>query len=579
MSTIVRTARFLYVLGAACTACGSNRVDAGNAGASLDAGGAWDVAIDHARSPTDAGIAHTDGAADANAANASNVLTQHNDVARTGSNPKETMLTTASVDVEHFGKLFSRSVDDVVYAQPLVVANVAVPNKGTRNVLYVVTMSDSVYAFDADVPAQNEPLWHASFVDAPKGIVPVDHDDVGQKCKPYVDISGNIGIESTPVIDPAAGTLYLVAKTKEGAVPSYRLHALDVATGNERPGSPVELGGTVWERASNGAATALRFDPSIQNQRAALLLANGNVYVAFASYCDTGDYHGWVLAYDATTLAQTAVFNSTPHGEQGGIWMSGEGPSSDSAGNLVLALGNGDVDVNAGGNDVSEGVVKLTPQLSLSDWFVPFDYTSLDSADLDLGSTGVLLVPGTNLTLTLSKAGRAYVNDLSNLGHYQAGDDSQIVQTFELGGRVQGSPVAWALPGGARIYVGAESDVLRVYQVQNGQLVQGGGPGTIAAEWPGSVLSLSANGSEKGTGIVWSSTPLSTSAWHTVTHGILRAFDADDLTHELWNSQQNAARDDCGNLAKFNAPTVVNGKVYLASFSNQVCVYGLIHSP
>lgn len=507
------------------------------------------------------------------------VLTNHNDNAHTGANTAETKLTAAGVDLDHFGMIFTRPVDDQIYAQPLILPAVTIPGKGTHDVVYVATVNDSVYAFDADDPAQSEPLWHASFIDPANGVTPVDHTDVGQACGDYEDISGNIGIIGTPVIDPATGTLYVVAKTKEnGKAQVYRLHAIDVTTGAERAGSPVVLTATVPGTGDASQGGVLAFDPTTANQRAALTLANGTVYIAFSSYCDTGPYHGWVLAYDAQTLAQKAAYNDTPNGGEGGIWMSGQGVSVDESGNLYLVSGNGTFDGNmAGGVDYGSAVLKLSPSLALLDWFVPFNFAALNAADLDLGCSGALLVPGTNLSVNGGKDGNLYVLDRAGLGHWNSADNSQIVQTIHAtDAHVHGAPIVWPLPAGPVMYVWGEDGYLQSYLLSGGKFASlGQSAKPVPTGMPGAMLSLSANGTVAGSAIVWASHPLVGDANQAVRPGVLEAFDAGDLTKVLWDSQQNGGRDGFGNFAKFCPPTVANGKVYMATFSNQLAVYGL----
>ncbi len=504
------------------------------------------------------------------------VLTQHNDNARSGSNLNETVLTTANVNPASFGRIFTRAVDDQVYAQPLVVAGVSMPGKGVVNVLYVVTMSDSIYAFDADDASASAPYWKASLVDPAHGIVPVTHGDVGQACGTYLDIGGNIGIESTPVVDSAAQTLYVVAKTKENGSQVFRLHALDLATGAERGPSPVVLDASVPGNGAGSDGGVVSFDPSLENQRPALLLASGKLYIAFSSYCDSGNYHGWVLAYDAASLTRVAAMNVTPDGALGGIWMSGQGPCADDSGNVYVKVGNGDTDVQSGGTSYGEALLRLTPDLTPSDWFVPYDYADLNATDLEVGSSGVLLLPQSHLLISGSKKSKIYVNDTNGLGSFHAADDSQIVQSVSLdAGELHGSPVTWTGASGTFVYVWAADDVVRSYTLAGGRLAAGAVGTSPKPGWPGGSLAVSANGTTAGTGIVWAAMPL-TGANEGLIPGVLRALDATNVGSELWSSRVNAARDDCGFYAKYASPTVVNGKVYLPTFSNQVCVYGLL---
>jgi hypothetical protein len=553
---------------------------------------AADVAIDTGRSDVgapdagvlDMGTAET-GVADTGASDAGTdsggpdgatlvergVLTQHNDTARTGAYLHESVLTVANVRKASFGKLFARAVDDQTYAQPLVMLGVAIPGGSIHNVLYVATMSDTVYAFDADDPTQSAPLWTTRFVDPATGIVPVTHDDVGLACAPFSNISGNIGIESTPVIDATTGRMFVVAKTKgPSGSQSYTLHALDVGTGLDQV-SPVVIQASAPGTGGGSTGTTIQFDASVENQRASLLLANGKVYIAFAGYCESGNYHGWLLAYDAVTLARDAVMITTPNGLGSGIWMSGEGPSADANGNVYVTASGGNMDVNTGGADFGEALLELTPTLTVTDWFVPFDYQNLTSSGNFYGSTGVLLVPQSTLTVTGSEVSKLYVNDTTALGHLNTSSDSQIVQSFQLGGtEIHGSPVCL----GNMVYVWAAGDTLRRYLVAGGKLTQAEvGPTTLAPGQPGGELSLSASGTMAGSGILWVSQPLTGNAVQTTVPGVLQAYDASSVATELWDSLQ-VPGDDCGAFAKFASPTVANGKVYLPSFANQVCVYG-----
>jgi hypothetical protein len=323
------------------------------------------------------------------------------------------------------------------------------------------------------------------------------------------------------------------------------------------------------------------------------LLANGLVYLAFGSYADTNPFHGWLLAYNALTLAQEGVFLSTPNpvrGDryQGSIWQSGQGPAADSEGNIYVATGNGNWDLSTGGLDYGDSVVKLRPALSVADWFTPFNQSALDAQDLDLGSTGPLLLPGTHLLLQGDKSGMLYLLDANNLGHWQAGSDSQIVQSFHASiGHIHGSPVCWTGPRGTWCYVWGEQDFLKAFALVNGTFqVRANSSGyavpvsqsamMTSPGMPGGVLSLSANGAAPGTGILWVTMPIIGNANVQTVPGIVRAFDASDLSHELWDSEMNESRDSLGALAKFAPPTIANGKAYVPTFSGFLAVYGLL---
>lgn len=509
------------------------------------------------------------------------VLTQHNDNHRTGANLSEKQLNIHNVNSNRFGLLYSRPVDDQVYAQPLVMTNVNVPGSGSHNLLIVATVTNSVYAFDADDGSVLAPYWHVSFLGP--NILPVRASDMTGACGgQYRDFSGSMGIVGAPVIDPATKTLYVVARTKEnGSTYVQRLHALDLGTGAEQPNSPVIIA------ANNGTA----FDPYKQNQRAGLLLANGFVYITWASHCDWGPYHGWVIGYNATNLVQMPIsFNATPTGPggQAGIWMSNQGPAADPDGNVYVATGNGDFD---GVNNFGECFLKLTPGLSVlsvASWFAPFNWSSLNGSDEDLGSGGILLIPGTTLLFSGGKAGTLYLVNRDAMGGVSvSGSDDNIVQSWPLGSHsIHGGPVWWDGPDGSYAYIwAASSDRLRQYRFDRGlgkfasASPYGTSPTPGGNGQPGGILSLSADGTNIGSGIVWASVNTSNNANQALVAGTLHAYDAKNITNELWNSDLVPARDAVGIFPKFVAPTVANGKVYLATFSNRVNVYGLFPSP
>jgi hypothetical protein len=516
------------------------------------------------------------------------VLTRSYDVGRSGTNLDETTLTPAVITGGKFGKLFCRAVDDEIYGQILYVTGLDLGAAGRKNVAFVVTMNDSVYAFDAD-GGTTDPLWQKSFLGS--GATPVPTSDLnGQICYNYRDISHAVGITSTPVIDPATRTIYVVARTKESGSFVQRLHALDLRDGSERTGSPVSIDASVSGSGSGASNGTIKFDPQRNNQRAALTLAGGAVYIGFASHCDWEPYHGWLLAYDAQSLAQLAVYNVTPNGRNGGIWMSGSGPAVDDAGNLYLVTGNGTADLSASGPDRGEAFIKLQRSgstFTLVDWFTPADYQNIENEDRDLGSSGAVLVPGTNIVLGGNKEGILYLLDRTDFGHFNSTDNSQIIQTMSVTGsrrsHIHGNPVAWKSSAGHYLYVMGEEDYLKQYQLNGNQLALYKTsqirapivPNPVSGyTMPGGILALTAAGDQAGTGLLWVTIPVSQDANQAVVPGVLRVFDAADVTSELWNSEQNGSRDSYGNFAKFNPPTVVNGKVYVPTFSNQFCVYG-----
>ena len=509
------------------------------------------------------------------------VWTHHNDNARSGANLSETVLNTTTVDPNRFGKLFSYPVDDDIYTQPLVVAGVSIAGKGTHNVVYVATQNDSVFAFDADNNSDSnaQPLWHVDLTGQKPGVTPVPVDEVAGGTSGNIRRPGNIGIMGTPVIDLLSNTMYLVARTKESGAYVQKLHALDIGSGREKFAGPVTIQASVPGNG-DGSGT-VTFDPKIQNQRAGLALANGNVYIAWGAHDDIGPYHGWLMSYDAATLQQLGVFCTTPDGQQTGIWQSGQPPSIDTAGNVFVMTGNGTFD---GTRNFGESIVKLDSKLTaVLNWFAPDNWSDLNAADEDLGSAGVLLIPGTTSVIGGGKSGTFFLLDTANMGHTQV-NNNQITQHFQAtgGGHIHGGPVYWNSPAGGRMYVWGEKDTLKAFAFDGTRFNE-----TPVSEstfnappgMPGGFLSISAAGRLAGSGIVWAALPALLDAENLVVSGVLRAFDASDLSHELWNSRANTARDDLGNFAKHVPPTIANGHVYMASFSNQLNVYGLLTAP
>jgi uncharacterized protein (TIGR03437 family) len=487
------------------------------------------------------------------------VLTYHNDVARTGQNLNETILTPSRVSSGQFGQLFSYAVDGQVYAQPLYMPGVNIPGKGVYNVVFVATEHDSVFAFDADHNAAT-PLWHVSFINPSDGVTTVPSESL--VC--YV-ITPEIGITGTPVIDPATGTLYVVAMTLEQFGQTYvqRLHALDLATGAERPGSPVEIEASV--PGTGDGNTTVRFRPALYKERTGLLLLGGVVYTAWSSHCDAGNYHGWVIGYDSKTLQRVAAFTATPNWDAGSFWQGGAAPAADSAGNIYVVSGNGTFDVERGGSDLGQSIIKLSTAsgLSAADYFTPFNADLLSQQDTDLGSSGALLLPdaaGTpahpHLLVSGSKEGRIYLLDRENMGHFHSGSDSQIVQSLPAAvGQVFGTPVYF----NNTVYFAAKNDAVKAFSITNGLLSEKPVSHSLGPfPYLGSVPSISANGSTNG--ILW-----------TVDTSVqLHAYDAADLANELYHAS-------VGSYVKFSTPTIANGKVYVGT-QNSLVVFGLLNA-
>ncbi len=532
------------------------------------------------------------------AAGLQSVLTEHNDIQRSGANLNEAILNTGNVRPGSFGKLYSLPVDGHIYAQPLVVTGINIPNKGVRDVLYVATEHNSVYAFDADARIAAAPFWQVNL--GPSAPVPADF---GNGNGTFGDIQVEVGITSTPVIDPATQTLYVVAFTKDAADVNkvcspavkctyhHNLHALDLATGAEKFGGPTLISGSVPGTGVGGNGSTVTFDSHQQLQRSALLLFNGVVYFASGGYGDTDPYHGWLFGYNAATLQRVAIFCTTPnapktasdpHAGEGGVWMGGVGASVDADGKLYIVSGNGSFDANTAGGDYADTVIKLDPTgvsgglLPVIDWFTPYDQAIISAADNDLGSTGAMFIPGTNDLIAGGKAGVLYLIDRNNLGHYNgpAGPD-HVLQRFQATTTsFYTSPVLWNGPQGIMLYYWEINDVLKQLHFNGTTFdVTPVAKNAIFLSDPGGALSISANGAAPGSAILWGSIPTS-SADHTIATGVLYAYNAADVSQKLWDSTLNP-NDAVGNHVKYNAPTVANGKVYLGTDSDQLDVYGL----
>lgn len=515
------------------------------------------------------------------------VLTQHNDLERTGWYDQETILNKNNVKPGSFGKIFTRSTDDQIYAQPLVKMKLPLPGKGTKDVVFVATVNNTVYAFDADSAAITEPYWQVSLT-AP-GCRPVKNSDMTGACGGnYRDFSGNMGIVGTPVIDSTTNTLYVVARSMNpstGVFMQY-LHALDIMTGAEKTGSPVKITASVNGTGDGSINGVVTFDPQKQNQRPGLLLSGGTVYIAWASHCDWGPYHGWVMGFDKTSLQRTYIYCTTPDGYNGGIWMSGGAPAADENGNVYVASGNGSAGSNGDITDLrnrSESALQLSPGLTVRTFFTPRNYEALEAADLDFGVTEMMLLPHTDLVLTSCKDGHIYLMNRDSMGGYHDGGND-VVQDISLGidAHLRSSFAYYKGESQEYAYSWSENALLKALPFDRAthtfdldRTISSGIQGPTGNN--GAFLSVSSDGSLDSTAILWASHAENGDANQSVRPGILRAIDATDVTKELWNSSQYSG-DDPGNYAKFSCPTICNGKVYLATFSGQLVVYGLIAS-
>ena len=487
----------------------------------------------------------------------------HNDVSRSGQNLHETVLNPTNVRKATFGRLFRRSIDGLAFASPLYVANVNVPGKGFHNLVYVATEHDSVYAFDADGRGTG-PIWHRSFIDPVHGVTTVPASDTGETG----DIPVEIGITGTPVIDPATHTMYVVAKTKEpGPTCVFRLHALDIATGAERPHSPTVITASVPGSGLGSSNGSLPFNSKRENQRTGLLLTKGIVYFAFSSHGDVEPFHGWVLGYDKTTLQQVMAYCSTPDGNDGGIWMNGDGLATDGSGSLYFITGDGDLTADTGGHDYGDSFVRITPDGTARDFFSPHEQSDLDSKDLDLGSGGVLLLPTQpgdhpREMVSAGKNGTVYLVDRANMGGFDPNTDhvvQELVHVFptdNLG--IQGGNFSSPVYFNGRVYFAPVQGAVQAFGLSNGLLTTS--PTSSSAQTyagRGGTMSISANGANHG--ILW------TLQHHDSGAGTLHAYAAGNLGTELYTSDQAGTRDTLGPWLKFSLPVVANGRVFVAT--------------
>jgi hypothetical protein len=503
------------------------------------------------------------------------VLTYHNDNMRKGRNSSETSLTLKNVNSSTFGKLFVIPTDGLVDAQPLYAPNVSIPGNGTHNVLFVASEHGTVYGFDAD---SGSTLWHVTTLAS--GETTSDDRGCGQ-------VTPEIGVTSTPVIDPTAGphgTIYVVAMSKD-SIANYhqRLHALDITSGAEEFGGPVDIAAKYPGTGDNSQGGYVTFDPKQYKERAGLLLLNHIVYTSWASHCDFRPYTGWIISYDETTLAQQSVLNVTPNGNEGAIWAAGAGPAADSSGNIYFLDANGtfDTTLNAKGfpanGNYGNAIIKLSTkkgQLAVADYFNRYNTVSESEADEDLGSGGAMVVPNFKdskgvvheLVVGAGKDANIYLANRTNMGKFNPNNNNQIYEevTGALSGQVFSAP-AFA---DNRIYYGAVGDTIKAFSFNPSGLLN---PTPASAtsthfDYPGATPSIS--GSSARNLILW--------ATENTSPAVLHAYSANNLGVELYNSNQAAGgRDHFGNGNKFITPTIANGKVYVGT-TNGVGVLGLL---
>jgi hypothetical protein len=500
------------------------------------------------------------------------ITTSQYDNQRTGATLTERTLTPQNVNPKTFGKLGAFKVDGAVYAQPLFLPALDIPGKGRHDVLFVATEHDSVYAFDADRPS-DPPIWHASFLDQARNITTVPARDT--QC-PF--IRPEVGITSTPVLDLKNGTLYVLARTMAAhtlANNEYfqHLHALAITTGVEKFGGPKLISASVPGKGKGGSKGQVPFDPLLENPRASLLLVNNIVFLTWASSCDVDPYHGWVMAYDTQTLAQKAVLNVTPDGDQGGIWEADTGPAADASGNVYVPTGNGTFNAASGGHDYGDSVLKLALEgsaLNVRDYFTPHDQKQLSDDDADLGSSGPLLLPDQpgphpHLLVQPTKGSEIYLIDRDHMGKFLPERDA-IVQSLRMAGGGYGAMAYW----NQHLYFACENDSLRDYAVQKGKLTLNARSRTTFQN-PGATPSVSANGTSNA--IVWA---IATRTWNgSEIHAVLHAFDATNIQQPIYTSEDNSQRDRAALATRFVIPLVANGRVYFGA-RGEVEVYGLL---
>lgn len=490
---------------------------------------------------------------------AADVPTANSGPGRTNANLGETVLTTRNVAPSTFGKLFTRPVDGQLYTQPLILQNLPVGGKN-RDVVFVATMHNSVYAFDANDPQANTPLWQVSLGPAVPSTLWPD----------YLDIVPEMGVLSTPVIDREQGLLYVVNATMTPSGMAYYLHALDVTTGREMLNGPVKVEGSAPGTGSGSDGTQVAFDAAQHLQRPSLTLFQGMVVLGFGSHADVEPYHGWLFGYSQFTLEKRKTYCSSCNADESSFWQGGRGFAVSADGkSLFAATGNGQFDEAA---DYGNSVLRLDDQLAVADSFTSAEWQDFNDGDLDLGGAGVLLVPNTDLLIVAGKSGKVYVLHQAALGKLTS-NDAQAVQTLDAARYGLFTMAIWPRESDMFLYTRGSGEPLKAWRWDGQQFATT--PSSTAPQQPLAAdgLTVSANGTAAGSGILWHTHALEFA--HPAA-GILRAYDAADLSKELWNSEQIPLRDRLGFFSKFTAPTVANGKVYVPTFSNSLVVYGLM---
>jgi len=514
------------------------------------------------------------------------VLTWRYDLSHAGQNTRETALNPSNVNTSSFGKLFSLPVDSTVYAQPLYVPGLTMSDGLVHNVLFVATENDSIYAFDADSNggANASPIWHISLLTsaygAASGAVAVPWQDNGSP-----DVAPTVGITGTPAIDTATNTMFVVGSTKENGAYFSRLHAINIITGKEQPNSPVNITATVAGTGNGSSGGQLSFSPLWENQRPALNFYNGYVYIGYAAHGDNGPWHGWLFAYNATTLQQTSALCLSPNGVGAGVWAAGAGLPIDSNGRMYIVTGNGtrtSTPPFSASSAYGESVVafsiangKITPV----DVFTPFNFQTLNDHDWDQGSGGLLMPPDQagahpHMLITSGKEGRILVLNRDQLGGYVAGGSYSTNALQDITGVVPQAKGFWSTPAywNGNVYMWAENNVPMLFKLNGGVMdTQPDSQSSITSAFPDPTFSISSDGTQNG--IAWA---VRSDQFNTKGPGVLYAWDANNLTSTIYQSDTNASRDNVGPANKFSIPVVTNGKVYVAA-QKEVDVYGLLN--